>query len=211
MNFNTLLSLVSSEPVFTTGLLLSGNVSAAVIRLQLSRWVKTGKIIQLRRGLYTLAQPYIKRPPHPFYLSNHLKAASYVSLQSALSYYGLIPEKVPTTTAVTTSRPGAYATPLGRFTFRHVKKTMFNHYTGVTVYDDQPACMAVPEKALIDLLYLTPGSDTAGFISELRLQNTDVLDIKKLERMASESGSAKLNRAVTYVHTVVKNQEYETL
>jgi len=53
---------------------------------QLSRWTNAGRLIQLRRGVYTLAPPYQKIKPHLFLIANRLLPASYVSLQSALDY-----------------------------------------------------------------------------------------------------------------------------
>ncbi|MDX1520290.1 MAG: hypothetical protein R3264_01525, partial [Anaerolineae bacterium] len=114
MNFEKLIEIVGDEPVFETGLLLAGAVNPADVRRQLSRWTAAGRLIQLRRGLYALAPPYQKTPPHPFLIANRMvPGGTYVSLQTALSHYGLIPEYVPVTTSVTTSRPGRWDTPLG--------------------------------------------------------------------------------------------------
>ena len=83
-----MLEIVGNEPVFRTGLLLAGDVDPVHIRRQLGRWAKAGKVYQLRRGLYALAPPYQRTRPHPFLVANHLVRPSYVSLQSALAYYG---------------------------------------------------------------------------------------------------------------------------
>jgi len=66
MKWDQLLALVAEEPVFSSGLLLSGEVAEPQVRLQLSRWVKAGRLVQLRRGLYCLAPPWQKVAPHPF-------------------------------------------------------------------------------------------------------------------------------------------------
>jgi hypothetical protein len=58
MKFDGLLSSVSRQPLFETGLLLAGDVDPFDVRRQLSRWVQSGRVIQLRRGLYSLASPY---------------------------------------------------------------------------------------------------------------------------------------------------------
>jgi len=102
MEFSELVKIVGNEPVFETGMLLAGDDNPADIRRQLSRWKEAGKIYQLRRGLYTLASPFQKVNPHPFLVANRMVPASYVSLQSALAYYGMIPEHVPVTTCITT-------------------------------------------------------------------------------------------------------------
>ena len=95
MKWNELLFLIGEEPVFSSGMLLAGRPSARQVRLQLSRWVKAGRLIQLRRGLYVLAKPWRKVEPHPFLLANSLRRGTYVSLQSALAWHGTIPEYVP--------------------------------------------------------------------------------------------------------------------
>jgi len=66
MEFDDLLNLVGDEPVFNSALLMAGAVDPRLIRQQLSRWVKAGKVYQLRRGLYSFAPPYQKNNPIPF-------------------------------------------------------------------------------------------------------------------------------------------------
>jgi len=90
--------------------------------------VNSGRIYQLRRGLYSIAPPYQKEKPHPFLIANHLQRASYVSLQSALAFYGFIPETVNTTVSVTTGRPDRLETPLGIYEFRHIKTALLFGY-----------------------------------------------------------------------------------
>src|SRR4030067_1422981 len=113
MDFEHLLELIGDEPTFRTGLLLVGDIEPAQVYLQLVRWKTAGRIYQLRRGLYMLAPPYQKTRPHPFLLANALGRASYASCQSALAHYGLIPECVPVTISLTTTRPTRWETPRG--------------------------------------------------------------------------------------------------
>jgi predicted transcriptional regulator of viral defense system len=199
MKWEELLRQVGDEPVFRTGFLAGGGESLAILRLQLSRWVKAGRLIQLAKGLYTLAEPYRKRVPHPFALANAMKKASYVSLQSALGHFGMIPEHVPTVTSVTMQRPSRAETPLGRFLFRHIKKSWFRGYRQVDLGAGQKAFVATAEKALLDLVYLTPGADNYDFLAELRLQNLDRLNRDVLVQLAQTSGSPKLRRAVKLI------------
>ena len=116
-----LLELVGDEPVFESTLLLAGDVGPNHMRRQLSRWVRAGRVYQLRRGLYALARPFQKTCPHPFLVANRLRLGSYVSLQSALAFYGMIPEHVARVTSVTAARPAHWWTRLGEYIFRHVK------------------------------------------------------------------------------------------
>jgi len=211
MKFEDLLRRVPEEPAFSSFLLMNPAVSPGSLERQLSRWTRAGKILQLRRGLYALAEPYQKVEPEPFLLANVLKPASYVSLQSALTYHGMIPEYVPTVTSVTTGRPETVETPLGRFSFRHIKKSLFSGYTKISLFREQAAFVATPEKSLLDLVYLTPGADSSAYLQELRLQNLDTLDLERLRGMAEESESPKLIRAAERIIHIAASEEHRTL
>ncbi len=195
MKWEDFLRLIANEPVFTSAIIRTRGISTRKIRLQLVRWVKGGRLVQLRRGVYMPAEPYLKAEPHPFLAANILKRASYVSLQSALAYHGLIPESVPTVTSVTTRRPESLSTPMGRFIFKHVRRSMFHGFRAIEVAPRQTAYVALPEKALLDLIYLTPKADTEGYLEELRLGNLERLDRHSLMEMARSSGSPKLIRS----------------
>ncbi|MCH8215255.1 MAG: type IV toxin-antitoxin system AbiEi family antitoxin domain-containing protein [Planctomycetes bacterium] len=206
MNLEELLGMVAAEPVFRTGFLAAAGEGLPALRLQLSRWAKAGKLLQLKRGLYVLAEPYRRVNPHPFVLANEIKRASYVSLHSALWHFGLIPEHVPTVTSVTTQRPERLETPLGRFVFRHIKRDWFYGCEWVELGSGQSAFVATPEKALLDLVYLTPEADTPGFFAELRLQNIDKLDLNTLRQLSPTSKSGKLHRAVHQIERLVEQE-----
>jgi predicted transcriptional regulator of viral defense system len=212
MEFQNLLEIVQDEPVFDTGLLLAGDAKPREIRRQLSRWSKAGKIYHLRRGLYSLAPPFQKISPHPFLVANRLLSASYVSLQSALAYYGMIPEHVPVTTSVTTSRPARWETPLGIFDFRHIQIPFFDGFRVVDLGEKQQAFIATPEKALLDLIYLEPAGETLDYLAELRLSNLDRLDWQHLERLARKIEKPKLLRAVAAIQDLAEEKgDYESL
>jgi hypothetical protein len=212
MNFARLLEVVGEEPVFETGLLLAGDVDPVDVRRQLSRWTRAGKLVQLRRSVYSLAPPYRKIAPHPFVLANWLRRGSYVSLQSALAHHGLIPELVPVVTSVTTGRPARWRTPEGRFDFRHLDLAGLGGSPLVEVAPQQRAYVATPEKALVDLLRLQAGSDSPDYLEELRLQNLGVLDLAVLSRWIERAGSRKLDRAVRIIRRLALREaaEYRT-
>jgi predicted transcriptional regulator of viral defense system len=213
MEFSDLLEIVGREPVFETGLLLAGDVDPDNVRRQLSRWTAAGRIFQLRRGVYALAPPFQKVRPHPFLVANRLVRGSYVSLQSALAYHGLIPEAVPVTTSVTTRRPGSWDTPLGVYRYRHVKTALFFGYERTGLGSDQHAFVAAPEKALLDLVYLQPGGDAPAYLQQLRLQNLDRLDPERLSIQAGRTSSPKLCRAADRIVELAaaEAEAYETL
>lgn len=212
MEFAELVEIIKDEPVFETGLLLAGDANPREIRRQLSRWKQAGKIHQLRRGLYCLAPPFQKVNPHPFLVANRMLQASYVSLQSALAYYGMIPEYVPVMMSVTTGRPAHWETPLGPFDFRHVQVDFFDGYHLVDLGDKQRAFIASLEKALLDLIYLEPGGDELDYLVELRLSNLNRLDWQSLKSMARQIGKPKLTRAVTVIQELAGEEaEFKSL
>ncbi len=199
MDFQRLVEIVQDEPVFETGLLLAGQVDPNNIRRQLTRWTQAGRLYQLRRGLYSLAPPYQKVKAHPFVIANRLVRGSYVSCQSALAHYDLIPESVPTVVSVCSCRPGHRDTPLGSFLFRHVRRKYLGGYQLLEMGDGQQALIAIPEKALLDLVYLTPEGDSAEYIQSLRLQNLENLNVRSLRDVAGIFDRPKLQRAVEVV------------
>ena len=201
-----MLEIVGNEPVFRTGLLLAGDVDSVHIRRQLGRWVKAGKVYQLRRGLYALAPPYQQIKPHPFLVANQLVRPSYVSLQSALGYYGLIPEYVPVTTSVTSDRPQEVSTPLGKFQFKRVRKDRFFAFNLEDLGERQTAYVAEPEKALLDLVYLRSGGEDLSYLRSLRLQNLEGIDPDRLREIAQKFESPKIERAAENI-ILVKQEE----
>lgn len=206
MVFDELLTLIQDNPVFESSLLFAGDVDPKAMRVQLSRWVKSGKIIQLRRGLYTLSPPWKKNKAHPFLIANRLQKASYVSLQSALSYYNLIPDLVQTVTSVSTGRTEQLSTPLGHFSFQHIKTELFFAYQAVRL-TNQLFFIAEAEKAILDLIYLQTGGDDLTFLEALRLQNLDNLDLFRLQSLARRFKSPKMTRACQNIIDLIEREK----
>jgi predicted transcriptional regulator of viral defense system len=212
MEFQNLLSQVSDLPVFSSALLLAGDVDRANIQKQLSRWTAAEKIHQLRRGLYTLAEPYRQKDPHPFLIANRLIEPSYVSLQSALAYYDLIPEAVPQVLSITSKlRSKVIETSLGSYRYHNIQSPLFSGFSLVQVSTDQFTYLARPEKALLDLIYLTKQGHTPEYLDSLRLQNLDQLDMNWMKRTTREFGLKKLVRAVDHLDTIMHRQKLSLL
>lgn len=212
MEFERFLEIIGDEPVFETSLLLAGNINPNSVRLQLNRWTKNGRIHQLRRGLYAVAPPYQRVKPHPFVIANRLQRASYISMQSALAFYDLIPETVNATVSVAAGRPERLKTPLGIFEFRHIKPDLFKGYRMIDL-SGQQALVATPEKALLDLVYLQPDGDTQEYLQELRLQNLDRLNLDDLRKQAETADKPKLQRAAEVISALAEAEphDYEDL
>jgi predicted transcriptional regulator of viral defense system len=207
MKLADLLAIVEDEPVFETGFLLAGDVDPADVRRQLSRWVKGGRLLQLRRGLYALAPPYRKARPHPFLVASRLVRGSYVSLQSALAYHGLIPEHVPVTTSVTTARPQRRENPFGAFEYHHISPGAFGGYRREALGEGQEALVATPAKALADLVRLVPGGDSAVHLAEMRLQGLDKIDPAEIEGHPILGRRPKIQRALRHLAALAGERE----
>ncbi|MFA4874508.1 MAG: type IV toxin-antitoxin system AbiEi family antitoxin domain-containing protein [bacterium] len=195
MKVDSLIEKFADQPVVESAALITFIGDAATARVQISRWVSSGRLIQLRRGYYLLAPKLRRREPDVHYIANVLCAPSYVSLTYALGFYGMIPEAVVTVTSVTTRRPVLYSTPIARFEYRHIAPHLFWGYETQEPQGVTPVQIALPEKALLDLIYLTPGKADEVFFESLRLQHLDVIDAPRLHAFAARFGGRKMPSA----------------
>ncbi len=121
---------------------------------KLSALEKGGDIIRLKRGLYVLNSAALGYPVSAPICAQHIYGPSYLSMQWALSYYGLIPERTYVYTSVTTKRTRLFDTPLGRFSYHQVAQDYY--HIGITMQkiDDLTCLVASPEKALADAILM---------------------------------------------------------
>ncbi len=152
------------------GVLLFG-MSAAARHNKLSREVKQGNLIRLKRGVYALGKRYQRKGLHPFVVAHKLYFPSYISFESALSHYGLIPEAIPETTCATTKPSVQIQTPIGTYSYRWLPLHVFS--SGVLHENKQGYVflIASPLKALLDLVYVHKKQYTnlADIEADLRL------------------------------------------
>lgn len=120
--------------------------------------VKAKHLYQLKKGLY-VAGAKIKTPhPELFLMANHLYGPSYISAESALSYWGLISEKVINISSITTRKTKVFNTDLGDFYYFHVPPKGYSvGLCQVQLTSVQTVIMALPEKALCDYIIQTHG------------------------------------------------------
>ncbi len=185
MKLETFLDRVRGLPVIDAEDLLVGVADAGPVKVQMSRWHKSGKLIKLKNNIYLLAENLRKVDIYEPYIASVLKNPSYISLEKALEYYGLIPEAVPVYTCVTTKRPEKIATPIARFDYRHIKTGLFWGYEPVSV-NKQTAFFATPEKALLDFFYLNGCRINEGYLDEMRLQNFSKINLSRLIKFAKK-------------------------
>lgn len=196
MKFDHFISMLSDLPFFDLAMVvqLSGEPREK-IRVQLYRWCKDGKVLSLRRGMYTLADRYRHVSVHPAELANQLYHPSYLSGLWALSFYGLIPEMVVTYTSITTRVPRRFQNAFGTFRYYNIKQPAFFGYR-VAEMLERRVRLADPEKALLDLWHLEKGEWTQARMVEMRFQNTDLIDGERLLRYVARFESPRLFRAV---------------
>jgi len=118
---------------------------------------RRGLVLRARRGLYVVAPKVSRRQVDRFLLANHILGPSYISLETALEFHGMIPEAVFDIRSVTPRRGKKYHTGLGNYLYLSVPEEYFK--TGITMEEteEQRYLIASPEKALCDLLMLTTG------------------------------------------------------
>lgn len=195
MDFRALLDLIAIMPCFDLPLLVQAfDDPRETIRVQLARWMRQGKVIGLRRGMYTLGETYRRAPLTPAALANQLCRPSYLSGLWALGFHDLIPERVMWLTSVTPRPPQRFENPFGVFDYRNLKQESFFGY-GAASQAGASFLVAEPEKALLDHWHLSPGEWTAERLEEMRYQHVDLVDAARLERHARRFRSPRLDRA----------------
>lgn len=120
------------------------------------RQVKKGELIRLKNGFY-LIQDKMRGGGIPYeQIANRLYGPSYVSLEWALSFYGIIPERVHTVTSVTLGKAKEYTTPIAPFTYSPIRSSAYSIGIDLKKADGVVGnfFMATPEKALADLVFL---------------------------------------------------------
>ena len=137
-------------------------------RNNLTRWCRKGLLVKLRNQYYAFSE-YRQMPEFSRYVANRMYAPSYISLHSALSFYGMIPEEVVQLTSVTTLKTAKFENAFGTFHYQNVKTPLFFGYEMRTMQNGRGLMFATPEKALLDLLYLNPYYKSEQDMEELRL------------------------------------------
>lgn len=196
MNFEALVGQVGTLETFDLPLLVQAfDEPREGIRVQLARWMKAGRVIGLRRGMYALPDAYRRAPLVSARLANLLYRPSYLSGLWALGFYGLIPEKVVWLTSVTTRVPRRFENPFGVFDYRNLKRGAFFGYQATACFG-QEALLAEPEKALLDCWHLTAGEWTEDRLREMRYQHVEKIKVDRLQEYAERFDSPRLLRAV---------------
>lgn len=173
------------KPIFSTqeARVVAFASNPGTLKLQLHQWVKGGDLVSLKRGLYMFPGRRVDRVE----IARYLYSPCYVSLESALNLYGIMPDIPFALTLVTPRTTRSFNTPLGRFIYHKIKQEAFTGF-------DPHTLVAQKEKALLDYLYLNQRNLVAAgdFWPELRLQDLDQLDFQRASSLAARFGSSTL-------------------
>jgi predicted transcriptional regulator of viral defense system len=166
-------------------------------RENLLNWQKKGYIIRIRNNWYSVTGR-ITMEAHLYWVANKIYRPSYVSLETALAYYGWIPEAVFTVTSISTRKTQTFDTPVGHFRYSSVKPALFFGYRLLNT-EGYGAKIAEPEKALLDYLYLNPKIATIADFEVLRFnldQMRNDIDEENLSAYCSLIDSHSLSERV---------------
>lgn len=174
-------------------------------RNNLTRWTGKGLLVKLRQGWYVFSE-LKQRPDFQRYIACRIYRPSYISLHTALSIYGMIPEAVTDVTSVTTLKTANFDNGFGHYSYQSVKPELFFGYrpvelpTGTAAGTPRQTWMiSDAEKALLDLLYLYPFYDSEAELEQLRLDEdymTSELDLARLQEFQRRICCAALDARV---------------
>ncbi len=194
MKYNELTSVIKG-PVFSRNdLKLLGH---HILDYQLTLWVKKGYLVRLKNGLYVFRRETEKlRGEEIAFL---MYQPSYLSLESALAWYGFIPEIVYAYTSITAKINRTFENVFGRFIYRHIKKDLIWGYIPMKT-ETGLFLLAEPEKALLDYFYLNLARiNNDGDFENLRLneeQMAQTLDKDKFLKYLAAFGIKKMEKWV---------------
>lgn len=173
-------------------------------RNNLVHWVRRGYLIRLRQGYYAFPE-YKESTDFTLYFANTIYKPSYISLHTALSFYGIIPESVPGITSVTTLKTITFSNDFGDYSYKNIRPELMFGYDLREMEGGRRIMFATPEKAIIDLLYLYPFYNTERDLEDLRLDESymeDDFNAKRLTEFSDRIGSKALSKRIDMLRKV---------
>jgi len=186
MKFRDFLKIYSNAPLIDSRTFPLFTKSPQDLRRQVREWVKKGYIIPLKKGIYIFNDTFRKENISLHFIANYLVTPSYLSLEYALKYYDLIPEKVTVFTSVTSKKTVIYKNNLGVFEYRSVKNNLFFGFNKKKD-GDQDFFIAFPEKSILDFFYLNKRyNKKIDEFESFRFQNLELINIERLGDFAKK-------------------------
>jgi predicted transcriptional regulator of viral defense system len=173
---------------------------------KISELLASGALVAIKRGLYVAGEEMDLPHVEPFLIANHLRGPSYISLESALSYWGLIPERVSEFSSVTLKTSQVFRTPIGRFSFTHLDPPYYAlGIQNIALKSNQNVLIASLEKALCDKIVLT---------SNINLRSVKLAKSWLLDDMRMDAELLKLmdtDKMTSWLELAPKAQSIEIL
>ncbi|MBU0504478.1 hypothetical protein KJ708_00665, partial [bacterium] len=144
--------LVSAPPYLDYSWLMERLKNYASPRSKITQLIAKGDIVRIKKGLYLPGQLYNKSYSRSV-LANLIYGPSYISLEYALSYYGMTPERVECVTSITTKRNKYFETEVGNFSYAYMPEKIYSVGIILKNTDDGSFFLATKEKALCDMIY----------------------------------------------------------
>ena len=197
MKFLELKNELKDFPIFSLSDIK--NIEPAFHRRRLNEWQDKGYIKKIIRGYYLFSDIGVDEEIL-FKISNQIYYPSYVSLESAFSFYNLIPETLYEITAVSTRKTYSFKTSLGEFIFHSIASKLFFGYS-LTKNKNYYVKIASIEKSLLDYFYLHPNLQTVSDFDSLRINQETLIEqvnenkLKEyLKKFNQKSLTEKINR-----------------
>ncbi|NGX48475.1 MAG: hypothetical protein K940chlam5_00060 [Candidatus Anoxychlamydiales bacterium] len=165
------------------------NISYYSTHSLLKRYTRDRYLIRLKKDFYLISDKVKETKPNVFELASVLYGPSYISLESALSYHGLIPEAVITTTSATSKRSKNIETEVGYFSYYHVPIKIFHIGVSGILDNNSNIFIADPIKAIADIIYVKKKSwpNIIALSNDLRIdvENLQFTDLELLQKLAN--------------------------
>jgi hypothetical protein len=197
--------------------LLDGLKEYSHPRDKITNLLRQKVIIRIKKGIYIFGERYARRLFSREVLANMIYGPSYISLDYALHFHGLIPERIETVTSVTLGRSRRFSTPVGLFTYRQIPMKAYQiGIDQVELDKDRHFLMAIPEKALADKIQSERGLKLRSqvglreyLLTNLRIdpEGLEKMNVRALARIAVGYDSQKVNLLSDFVKRLGEKEE----
>ena len=173
---------------------------------QLDRWTKKWYLKKIKRGFYCFGAQDLNQN-FLFYVANKIYSPSYVSMEMALKYYGLIPEEIFQITSVSTKKTANFETPVGNFSYRCIKPSLYFGYRLVE-FGKQKLLLAEAEKAILDYLYINSNLRTRDDFLGMRINSDEFktqINLEKLQKYLGTFENKQLSKRINTFLTTILN------
>jgi len=182
------------------------NIEPGFYRRRLNEWQDKGYIKKVVREYYIFSDLKLSEEIL-FKIANRIYLPSYISLESALSYYHLIPESVYGITSISTRKTYHFVTSIGEFIYRSLKPSLFFGYD-LMKFQEKYLKMACIEKALLDYFYLHSDIETEQDFESLRINKEmffEKMNEEKLMNFLEKFNQKKLTGRINHFWSYIKN------